>query len=79
MTYFDNGKTSSITTWVVRSDDEDLAIGVHQAFDEEGRLRAESTYDARGRVTRERTLDASGKVVHDDQVFEDGSRKAFAR
>ena len=79
VTYFDNGKTSSITTWVVRSDDEDLAIGVHQAFDEEGRLRAESTYDARGRVTRERTLDASGKVLHDDQVFEDGSRKAFAR
>ena len=55
------------------------ATGVHRSFDSDGRLRGERFHDERGRVTRERELDAGGAVVRDDEVFEDGSRKAFAR
>jgi len=40
---------------------------------------AESTFDARGRVTRERTWGDDGLLQRDDEVFEDGSRKAYAR
>jgi hypothetical protein len=30
-------------------------------------------------VTRERSWDEDGKLERDDEVFEDGSRKAYAR
>ena len=36
-------------------------------------------HNERGRVTRERAFDAGGTLVRDDEVFEDGSRKAFGR
>jgi hypothetical protein len=42
-------------------------------------VRGERYYDERGRLTRERELAAGGTVVRDDEVFEDGSRTAFAR
>jgi antitoxin component YwqK of YwqJK toxin-antitoxin module len=53
-------------------------LGVHQHFDERGGLAAETTYDERGRVARERVFDEGGRLLRDDEVFEDGSRKAFA-
>jgi hypothetical protein len=56
-----------------------LPQGTHQRFDEKGTLVAESSFDARGRVTRERGWDENGELVRDDEVFEDGSRKAYAR
>ena len=41
---------------------------------------AESEYDARGRVSRERAWNDEGtQLLRDDAVFEDGSRKAFAK
>ena len=82
-TFHDNGRKSSEGTWRVsgsggyRSDSQ--ATGTHRSWDSEGRLRAESVYDERGRLARERELDATGKVVRDDEVFEDGSRKAFGK
>jgi hypothetical protein len=45
----------------------------------QGRLRAERIYDARGRISRTRELDERVNVVRDDEVFEDGSRKAVGR
>jgi len=77
--YYDSGKVSEVGLWLMQGEDDDHAIGVHQSFDADGHLRGESTYDAGGRVTRERALDETGKVIRDDQVFEDGSRKAFAK
>ena len=56
-----------------------LAIGLHRRFDLQGRLISESNYDDKGRVTRERTWDANGLPDRDDEVFEDGSRKANAK
>jgi antitoxin component YwqK of YwqJK toxin-antitoxin module len=78
-TFFDNGKVDATGVWLAKGEYDDHPIGVHQRFDDQGRLRGESSYDARGRLTRERALDESGAVVTDDQVFEDGSRKAFAK
>jgi antitoxin component YwqK of YwqJK toxin-antitoxin module len=54
-------------------------LGIHQQFHEQGSLAAETTYDERGRVTRERAFDEAGRLQRDDEVFEDGSRKAFAK
>jgi hypothetical protein len=56
-----------------------MPIGTHQSFDDKGVLVAESVYDDKGRVTRERAFDENGKLQRDDEVFEDGSRKAFAK
>ena len=55
------------------------ALGTHQSFDEKGRLAAETSYDDKGRTTRERVFDENGQLQRDDEVFEDGSRKAFAK
>jgi antitoxin component YwqK of YwqJK toxin-antitoxin module len=56
-----------------------LPMGLHRRFDDQGRLASESIYDDKGRITRERTWDANGQPERDDEVFEDGSRKAYAR
>lgn len=56
-----------------------IAVGLHRRFDLQGRVVSESNYDDKGRVTRERTWDANGQPDRDDEVFEDGSRKAFAK
>ena len=56
-----------------------MPIGTHQSFNDNGVLVAESVYDDKGRVTRERAFDENGKLQRDDEVFEDGSRKAFAK
>jgi len=44
----------------------------------ESALRAERFHDELGRITRERAFDV-GVLVRDDEVFEDGSRKAYGR
>lgn len=78
--FFDNGGKQSEGVWNV--DDERYGgheVGVHQVFDEGGTLRSERTYDDAGRLTRERRFDEHGRLERDDQVFEDGSRKAYAR
>jgi antitoxin component YwqK of YwqJK toxin-antitoxin module len=54
-------------------------IGQHRHFDDKGRVSLEQTFDAQGKITRERRLDETGKVINDDEVFEDGSRRAFSK
>ena len=81
-TYHDNGKKAFEGSWraaTPASRSREVATGVHRSFDEAGRLRGERFYDERGRVTRERDLDGNGSVVRDDEVFEDGSRKAYGK
>ena len=56
-----------------------LPIGMHRRFDEAGRIQSESAYDDKGRVVRERTWDANGQPDRDDEVFPDGSRRAYAK
>ena len=56
-----------------------IATGAHKSFDANGKLRIERHFDARGRVNREREWDEAGRVTRDEALFEDGSRKVFAR
>lgn len=56
-----------------------LPVGSHKRYDEAGRVAAESIYDDRGRLTREKLWDEAGRLIRDDEVFEDGSRKAYAK
>lgn len=56
-----------------------LPIGLHRRFDDAGRIQSESAYDDKGRVMRERTWDANGQPDRDDEVFPDGSRRAYVR
>jgi antitoxin component YwqK of YwqJK toxin-antitoxin module len=74
--FHDNGKPSSEGRWRMQGRGRDLPVGAHQSFDSTGRLRAETLFDDKGRPTRERTWDESGRALSDDEVYEDGSRKA---
>ncbi|MEO5844781.1 MAG: hypothetical protein ABIQ33_08060 [Caldimonas sp.] len=81
-TFHDNGRKAFEGSWRIATPaarGRDVATGVHRSFDDGGRLRGERFYDERGRVTRERDLDGGGNVVRDDEVFEDGSRKAYGK
>ncbi|KWT97889.1 MULTISPECIES: hypothetical protein [unclassified Variovorax] len=77
--FHDNGQRAAQGRFAVVSRFRQIPIGLHQRFGDGGTLRAESSYDDKGRVTRERSWDAQGKLERDDEVFEDGSRRAYAR
>jgi antitoxin component YwqK of YwqJK toxin-antitoxin module len=55
------------------------AQGEHRFFDDKGAPIRIVSFDERGKMTREREMDSTGKILKDDEVFEDGSRKALAR
>ena len=78
-TFHDNGQRASLGRYSAPPRGRQMPAGTHQRFDDKGTLVAESVYDANGRVTRERAWDEAGKLQRDDEVFEDGSRKAFAK
>lgn len=78
-TFHDNGQLASSGRFLTPGRGPQLATGTHKRFDAAGKPRAETVYDDQGRPTRQREWDESGKLVRDDAVFEDGSRKAFAR
>jgi len=78
--YYDSGKLASEGRYVeggrLRGQQP---VGSHKRYDEQGRLAAESIYDERGKLAREKVWNEAGVLVRDDEVFEDGSRKAFSR
>lgn len=55
------------------------AVGVHKYFFDSGKLEQEDQYDDKGHVKRQRIWDEAGKQLSDDELFEDGSRKAYSR
>ncbi|MES2183257.1 MAG: hypothetical protein V4505_01815 [Pseudomonadota bacterium] len=76
--FYDNGVLSAEGSYVDTGRYAPTPVGTHRQFDTQGRVKSESVYDARGRITRERAWDPSGALLRDDEVFEDGSRKAFS-
>ena len=54
-------------------------MGVHQVFFANSKLAQEDTFDAKGNLARQKVWDESGKLLSDDELFEDGSRKAYAK
>lgn len=77
--FHDNGQRAALGRFLLVDRVRRIPVGTHQRFGDKATLMAESVYDDKGRVTRERTWDADGKPERDDEVFEDGSRKAYAR
>jgi antitoxin component YwqK of YwqJK toxin-antitoxin module len=77
--FYDTGQRAAQGRFKAAVRGRQVPIGTHRRFNESGVLLAESTFDAKGRVTRERSWDASGEPLADDEVFEDGSRKAYTR
>lgn len=77
--FYDSGERAAQGRYQVVGRGRQIPVGTHQRFSDKGTLLAESTFDAKGRVTRERTWDENGELQRDDEVFEDGSRKAFSR
>ena len=77
--FHDNGQRAAVGRYLASDRFSQTPIGAHQRFSDTGVLIAESVYDDKGRITRERAWDPNGKLERDDDMFEDGSRKAFAR
>jgi antitoxin component YwqK of YwqJK toxin-antitoxin module len=77
VSYHDNGQPSARGTYVVKNGYTDFPIGIHREFDGKGLLLTEHEYDNKGRLKREKEFNGQGKLLRDDEVFEDGSRKAF--
>lgn len=74
----DDGGVAATGRWI-ETRGRRQPTGTHQRFNTARRLVGESTYDDRGRLVRERAWDDAGTLLRDDAVFEDGSRKAYAR
>ena len=77
--FHDNGQRAAQGRYLAGDDAANAPIGVHQSFNARGTLVAESHFDGQGRLTRERSWDDSGQLQRDDEVFEDGSRKAYSK
>ena len=77
--FFDSGQRSASGRYAVEGGYKQAPIGLHQRFNAQGVLVRESSYDDKGRLTRERAWDGSGQLERDDEVFEDGSRKAYSK
>lgn len=77
--FYDSGQRAAQGRYELQGRNRQIPVGTHQRFSEKGTLLAESNFDAKGRVTRERAWDENGELQRDDEVFEDGSRKAYTR
>ena len=77
--YRDDGSVAATGRYLGAPGGRRQPTGTHKTFNAAGRVVAESDYDARGRLSRERTWSDAGAPLRDDAVFEDGSRKAFAK
>lgn len=76
--FYDNGVLAGEGRYIDTGRYAPTPTGTHRQYDPQGKLKSESVFDARGRISRERTWDAAGTLLRDDEVFEDGSRKAFS-
>ncbi len=77
--YTDQGKLKSQGRYVVEGRYGERAVGVHTAFFANGKPEREDTFDTKGKITRQKVWDESGKLLSDDELFEDGSRKAYSK
>jgi hypothetical protein len=77
-----NGATTAGKTGLMRCREGEGGLVVREQELQQGKFIGRVRCckdDERGQVKRERELDEHGNVVRDDEVFEDGSRKAVGR
>lgn len=77
--YFDSGKLRFQGSFVAEGRYNERAIGVHLSYFENGKTESENSYDDKGNIKRQRVWDANGVLRSDDELFEDGSRKAVGK
>lgn len=77
--FTDQGKLRQQGRYALDGRYNERAVGVHQTWFANGKLAEEDTYDSKGNVARQKVWDESGAVVSDEELFEDGSRKAFSK
>jgi antitoxin component YwqK of YwqJK toxin-antitoxin module len=77
--FHDNGKLYSQGSFIEENQYRQRAIGIHQLYSEQGVLLQEQHHDSKGNVQRERNFDEKGALKNDELLFEDGSRKAYAK
>lgn len=77
--FSDSGKLKQQGRYVMAGGFAERPVGVHLSYNEAGRVEQELSYDQRGNVSRERRWDGAGNLLVDEQLFEDGSRKAYAQ
>lgn len=75
----DQGKLSRQGRYAIDGRYSERPVGVHQVWFANGKLEEEVTYDAKGNLARQKVWDETGKLLSDDALFEDGSRKAYAK
>ena len=75
----DQGKLKAQGRYVLEGRYGERPVGVHKSFFASGTTEREETFDAKGNMSRQKVWDESGKLVSDDEVFEDGSRKAYSK
>jgi len=78
--FFDSGRNAATGRYLLAGRyGRQAPVGIHQRFNDKGVLVAESSFDDAGRLKRERAWTDEGRLLRDDEVFEDGSRKAHAK
>ncbi len=77
--YTDQGKLKTQGRYALEGRYGERPVGAHQTFFANGKPEHEDSYDAKGKATRQKVWDESGMLVSDDEVFEDGSRKAYSK
>ena len=77
--YTDQGKLKSQGRYALTGRYSERPVGIHQVFFANGKLEREDTFDAKSKPTRQRVWDESGKLLSDDELFGDGSRKAYSK
>ena len=76
-TFSDKGKLVDVASYVVESTYSRRPFGVHQSFFESGKLASEHHYSSTGKIFRQKSWSEQGVLESDEEVFEDGSRKAY--
>lgn len=77
--FSDKGKLVSTGSYLVESAYGRRPIGVHQSYFENGILASENHYNSVGKIHRQKTWDEQGTLTNDEEVYEDGSRKAYSK
>jgi antitoxin component YwqK of YwqJK toxin-antitoxin module len=77
--FTDQGKLKAKVHYVLDSRYGERPLGTHQFYFANGVLAEEESFDDKGNPIRQKAWDETGELLSDDEVFEDGSRKAFAR
>lgn len=77
--YTDQGKLKTQGRYALEGRYGERPVGVHTVFHANGKPEREETFDAKGNMARQKVWDEAGKLVSDDELFEDGSRKAYAK